>query len=164
MASLVSSPSRKLRLRMSNEEGLALIRRFQWAVDVDCLVDGETLFPTEAMNIQVKATEAQPAPCLHITIAPPHPVLVDRLELLIVLKAFLDGVPHLRWSSQLTEDAHENGFYDADSTDLCSKFMDSSEGFHTAKALYSRGLPRRWLGVTLTANALGIERALDLYE
>jgi hypothetical protein len=149
---------------MSNDEGLALIRGFQWTVDVDCLVDGEVVFPTESMSIQVKAHEGEPAPVLTVTIAPPSPVLVDNLELLVVLTAFRDSVVHLRWSSLLTEDAHQNGTYDVDSEELCSKFMDSSEGFHTARAIYSRPFPRRWMGIKLTANALGIQRTLDTYE
>ncbi len=66
----VSSPSTpyKLRTRMDNEEGIALIRSFQWAVDVECLVDGELFPSTDVMNVEVKAREGDPAPCLVVTI------------------------------------------------------------------------------------------------
>ncbi len=162
----VSSPSTpyKLRTRMDNEEGIALIRSFQWAVDVECLVDGELFLYTDVMNVEVKAREGDPAPCLVVTIAPPQPVATQQLELLVVLKAFRNGVLQLRWSSLLNEDAHESGPYDVDSADLCSKEMDSAEGFHTARALYSRVRPRRWVGINLSASALGIHRAMSVFE
>jgi len=86
---------------------------------------------------------------------------VDKLELLLVLQGYMkeSDIQVIRWTAQLTEQAHDEGFFDVANEEGVMGMNTFDDPF-TASAHYKRW-PRMWHGVTASASALVVQKAIE---
>ncbi len=139
---------------------MALLHRVEWDVELTGLREDE-----EHVNVDVKVsdvvidTDARDAPVARIHIVSQDPVPITGLTLRLRLNVIGDGEPLCSWYSELHHDDVEGEPFDV-AGELASREMDTQAGLHTARAWYSRSLPRTWFAVDVACSSLALARIL----
>lgn len=167
-----------MKVQFTEQESARVLARVQWTVYAEAVVDGDVVVSTphndadellSNLVVTSSVTRAHPADK-----AAPHVYLMDvlhlddalpldtRTEVLVVMWGVVDEDPSkvIEWRGYLSPKDWEVQEFDVlDDTSVCLSVPFN--GFGVVKSLYSRSLPRRWRGVHISFNAVGVQRALD---
>jgi hypothetical protein len=136
----------RTRVRLSREEGLALLERVQWHVSVAGVA--------VVVHDVVHDADARDAPIARIQVDAVVPVSPDALELELEVRISEDGVQWATWTATLSHEDMEEQPYDADGEEA-SQAMVTDDPF-VARAFYTRSLPRKWLGIRVSVSSLAL--------
>lgn len=152
-----------MRTKLSVAEGLEYLKRVEWDVELTGLSEDDPTVPDPRVQVTVEDvefdTEALDAPVARVRVVAKEPVSIHGLTLCLKVTLWDGEYKACSWTSQLDHDDLEAvPFYAADT--IAWRDMDTTEGLHTARAWYSRSLPRTWFAVDVACSSLALVRIL----
>lgn len=141
-----------MRVQLDRQIGLDVLQRvsFKVSTNVEDAKISHVSYDADALH----------APVARIGIEAGEAVSTDGLVLQVTLSIERrDGGEKLAvWTSELNHDDLEEGPYDVAGS-MASKSMEC-KGMFTARAWYTRALPRKWMGIDVAVSSLAVWQLL----
>lgn len=170
----------RMKLAFTSEDSLAVLQRVRWQPYVEVLYDDEMLMCTPHKDIEPQLHQLYTSSRLVQTADPMSPYvqvidikvdeeavedreLLRNITVLLILRGIVDDdvTQTIEWASELLEDAPEHiGFEQGYEPNEVTLKMET-EGYCVVRSVFSKSFPRRWKGVQIRMNAIGVQRAIS---
>lgn len=168
-----------MKLQFTEAESLRVLNRVTWTVYVEVIVDGEVVLCTPHKDadelisnliLTTKRVNDETTPCplaphiemIEVCHRDETPRLDTQTEIQVVMWGVVDHDTSkvIEWRGFLSPVDFEVQRFDVIDDTTCALSLPMN-GYAVARAIYSRATPRSLLGVKITFNAVGVQRALD---